>query len=131
MASIRRAPRTRKWEVRYRDKAGRQRTMTCATKADANAVKSQVETDLRRGVWIDPAFGRVTFEAFVEASFRPTRIGLEPTTNSRDESYLRTHILPVFGHLPIALNRLPDVSGVGERTCHAARLRQRQSKRRR
>lgn len=29
-------------------------------------------------------------------------MGLEPTTRSRDESSLRTHILPVFGDRPLA-----------------------------
>lgn len=29
-------------------------------------------------------------------------VGLEATTKARDESYLRTHILPVFGDRPLA-----------------------------
>ncbi|MGH9073707.1 MAG: tyrosine-type recombinase/integrase, partial [Acidimicrobiales bacterium] len=39
---------------------------------------------------------------FVELAFRPTLIALEATSRARDESYLRTHILPVFGATPMA-----------------------------
>ncbi|MDP9389111.1 MAG: N-terminal phage integrase SAM-like domain-containing protein [Actinomycetota bacterium] len=55
-----------------------------------------------RGAWVDPALGKVRFSDFVEQAFLPTRTGLELTSQARDLSYLRTHILPVFGDRPIA-----------------------------
>lgn len=102
MGSIRRAPRTNRWEARYRDPYGSQRTATFDRKSDALAFLAAVETDMQRGTWRDPDGGRVRFSDFVEQAFLPTRIGLELTSQVRDLSYLRTHILPVFGTRPIA-----------------------------
>lgn len=103
MASIRKSPRNpNKWELRYRDNANRQRTLTFPSKADANAFKKELEADLQRGTWVDPALGRMTFGEFVEQSFLATLNGLEPTSRARDLSYLRAQILPVFGNVPIA-----------------------------
>lgn len=102
MGSIRRAPRTNRWEARYRDPYGSQRTATFDRKSDALAFLAAVETDMQRGTWRDPDGGRVRFSDFVEQAFLPTRIGLELTSQVPDLSYLRTHILPVFGTRPIA-----------------------------
>jgi integrase len=102
MGSIRRAPRSNRWEARYRDPYGAQRTATFDRKAEAQAFLASVETDKHRGVWVDPALGKLRFSDFVEEAFLPTRAGLELTSQARDLSYLRTHILPVFGSRPIA-----------------------------
>ena len=101
MGSIRRAPRTNRWEARYRDPYGAQRTATFDRKSDAQAFLGAIETDMHRGTWVDPALGNLRFSDFVEESFLPTRTGLELTSQARDLSYLRTHILPVFGSRPI------------------------------
>jgi integrase len=102
VGSIRKAPRSGRWEARYRDQRGRQRTHTFARKVDAQAFLAALETDTRRGQWIDPALGRTLLRDFVEDVFLPTLNGLEPTSRVRDISYLRTHILPVFGDDPLA-----------------------------
>ncbi|HEX2699215.1 MAG TPA: tyrosine-type recombinase/integrase [Acidimicrobiales bacterium] len=102
MGSIRRAPRSNRWEARYRDPYGAQRTATFDRRSDAQAFLAATETDLHKGAWVDPALGRLRFADFVAESFLPTRAGLELTSQARDLSYLRTHILPVFGARPIA-----------------------------
>lgn len=107
MGSIRKAPRSGRWEARYRDPWGRQRTQTFDRKGDAQAFLSIVETDMQRGQWIDQAHGRTPLSDFIDEAFRPTLAGLEATSRARDESYLRTHVLPAFGHLPLAAIEYP------------------------
>jgi integrase len=38
----------------------------------------------------------------VDEDYRPTMVGLEPSTKATNESYLRSHVLPVFGNRPVA-----------------------------
>lgn len=66
MGSVRRAPRTGRWEARYRDPSGRQRTRTFHNKSSARAFLATVEVDIRRGEWRDPRLARITFESWVE-----------------------------------------------------------------
>lgn len=52
MGSIRKSPRNpSRWEARYRDASGRQRTKTFPSRADAKAWMAATETDMRRGSW--------------------------------------------------------------------------------
>lgn len=103
MATIkRRADRGGRWEVRYRDPGGRQRARLFDRKVDAERFAATTGADIVRGSYVDPALGRLTFARFVEQSYRPTMVGLEATTRARDESYLRTHIIPAFGSRSVA-----------------------------
>lgn len=101
MGSIRRAPRTGRWEVRYRDPTGRQRTKTFDTKADARAFLSQTETDMRQGEWTAPELGRTLVSEWA-THWRATTMNLRETTRIRDEGYLDRYILPALGHLQLA-----------------------------
>ena len=46
-----------RYDVRYRDRAGRVVTKTLRTKRDAEAFEADQRTALRNGVWIDPRLG--------------------------------------------------------------------------
>ena len=59
MGSIRRAPRSGRWEARFRDALGRQRLKTFDSKGAARAYLNAVETEIERGDWIDPNAGRM------------------------------------------------------------------------
>lgn len=103
MATIRRRPdRGDRWEVRYRDPGNRQRAKLFARKVDAERFAATTGADIVRGSYVDPALGRLTFARFVDEHYRPTMVNLEATTRARDESYLRTHILPMFGPRALA-----------------------------
>jgi len=60
-----------------------------------------VEVSKSQGAFVDPRLGRETFEAWAQRWW-PTTVDLRPSSRARDESYLRTHILPTFGKLPLA-----------------------------
>lgn len=64
--SVRRLPSGR-WQATYWH-AGRRRfgPATFATKTDAGAYLSSVETEIRRGHWLDPAGGRMRFAEWVD-----------------------------------------------------------------
>ncbi len=103
MASIkRRSDRGGRWEVRYRDPEGNQRARLFDRRVDAERYLTGTEHSKLTGTYVAPALGRVTLARFVSDSYGPTMVGLEPSTRVRDESYLRTHILPVFGDMPLA-----------------------------
>src|SRR5438132_13673023 len=99
MGSIRRAPRTGRWEARYRDPAGVQRTLTFDRKADADADLARLETQVRRGEWRDPSAGRITFADWVDA-YIVGAVNKRATTRARDRHVLRTHFLPSLGRRP-------------------------------
>jgi integrase len=100
MGSIRRAPRSSRWEARYRDPLGRQRSKTFDTKADARAFLTATEADIARGRWQNPTAGRATFEAVADEwlSSNPNK---RPTTLARDRTVVRVHLVPLLGNLPI------------------------------
>jgi integrase len=100
VGSIRRAPRSNRWEARFRDAVGRQRTQTFDTKAAARAFLASVETEVRNGEWVDPRLGRTLFSGYVEkwlAAVSHIRVSTRANLDSR----LACHILPCFGDRPI------------------------------
>ena len=102
MASIkRRADRGNRWEVRYRDPAGRQRARLFDRRVDAEQFMTSTEHAKLTGAYLDPVLGRMTLARFVDDHYRATMVGLEPSSRVRDESYLRSHVLPVFGDRPL------------------------------
>jgi integrase len=107
MASIRRWPNGT-YEVRYRDPSGRQRGQTFKRKTDALRFKSSVETDVRRGAWIDPRLERVRFGDYVEDYLGGTA-HLRPGTRLKVEGHIRNYILTAFGNSSIASIRPTDV----------------------
>ena len=100
MASIRRHPNDRSWQVRYRDPAGTQRTKAFTRQVDAKAFAADVESDKRRGSYIDPQAGNVTFAEYAKR-WQQTRRDKAQATRDRDASYLRSMVLPTFANLPL------------------------------
>jgi integrase len=100
MATIEKRVRNGKttYRVRYRDPAGGQRSRVFARKADAKA----------RGVWTDPALGRVLFRDWL-GEWWATTTNLRASTRARDESLLRRLVLPRFGDAPLAAISQRDV----------------------
>lgn len=114
MGSIRKAPRTGRWEARYRDPGGAQRTSTFDRKADAIGFLAVMETEMRRGQWHDPTLGRTRLNAWID-DWWSTTTNLRPSTRARDESYIRNHIRPRFGDAELArISQLEVRAWVGD-----------------
>lgn len=111
MGSIRKAPRSGRWEARYRDPTGRQRTATFDRKGEATAYLAAVETDVARGHWRDPALDRLKF-AEVAADWLASNPRKKATTYARDAMVIRVHIDPRLGELPISRVKPAHVKAV-------------------
>ncbi len=129
MASIRRKP-SGAWEARYRDAKGTMHARTFATKTAAALWSKEVETDVRRGDWVDPRLARTTFARWAD-DYLTTIVHLRSVTRGDYERQLRVHILPIFGDWPIAHIEPVDVrrfiaqlraSGLAPKTLQKVRL---------
>ncbi len=74
--------------------------VTFAFKADANVYLSSVETEVRRGLWIDPLGATVLFSDWAE-QWRATTVDLRPSNRVRDLGYLQRYLLPQFGSMAL------------------------------
>jgi integrase len=88
------------WTVRYRDPTGRQRRSTFKRHSEAQAFRSQVETAILGGSYINPADARLDFGIWA-TRWLDTRTNLKPKTADGYESLLRVHLLPRFAHAPL------------------------------
>ena len=108
--SVRRLPSGR-WQARYEhDDTYRTAPATFKTKADAQAWLSATETDLRRGAWIDPKAGHVTFARYA-GSWLEHRPDLRPSTRAKYRRLLDQHLLPAFGQTAMAALQPSTVRG--------------------
>jgi hypothetical protein len=88
------------------------------TEKTARDYAADMDTDQRRGTWIDPAAGRTALAAWVER-WLPS-LDLDERTIESYRSRLRCHILPRFGNaalgditaLDVALLPIADPPGV-------------------
>jgi hypothetical protein len=84
------------WRVRYRHADGSTGSVAgFRTEKTARDYAADMNTDQRRGTWIDPAAGRTALTAWVER-WLPS-LDLDERTIEGYGSRLRCHILPHFG----------------------------------
>src|SRR3546814_19861326 len=107
MASIRQKPSGR-WEARYRDARGEMHAQSFDGKVAARRWAAEMESDLRRGEWIDPKLARTTFGSWAE-EYLTTIVHLRNVTRGDYERALRTHILPAFADRPMTPIEQGDV----------------------
>ena len=94
---IRKLPSGR-WQARYPDGLGRDipAPSTFATKADASTYLARVQTEMERGVWLDPSLGRTTFAEWAR-EWMTANPAKRATTAARDKVVLETHFIPTLG----------------------------------
>ena len=98
--SVRRLPSGR-WQASYWHLGRRHiAEVTLLTKADANAYLAAMETQIRRGSWIDPWGAQIGFADWTE-EWKATIVDLRPSTKARDLGYLQRYVLPRFGSLEL------------------------------
>jgi integrase len=110
MGSIRQLP-SGNWRVRWRDPGTlKERGETFSRKRPAQAFLSQVEGDAVRGLYHDPALGRISLRDFWPR-FLESSPHLRPSTRAGYEFLWRKHVEPVLGARALgSLSRL-EVEG--------------------
>src|ERR1700691_3815719 len=98
--SVRKRPSGR-WQALYWQDGRDQSAGTFATKPAAQAHLSAMETDLRRGKWIDPRGGQVTLSEYANGWLKQ-RTDLAERTLELYRHVLGTHILPALGTSALA-----------------------------
>ena len=97
-----------RWRARYRGPDARIRSKSFARKPDAQRWLDQQIAALGNSEWVDPERGKLLFAAWA-SQVMGSRAHLAETTRSRDDTYLRTMILPHLGNLPLAQIRPSDL----------------------
>lgn len=112
--SVRRLPSGR-YQASYWHLAERHTAdQTFETKADAQSWLSEVETEIRRGRWINPSSGRLLFGAYVD-DWLTQRYDIRPRTRELYGSLIKRHLKPTFERVP-----LTDITTASIRRWHAA-----------
>lgn len=109
MAHVRKHPKSGRWQVRYRDPAGRERSRNFKRKVDANKFMVTVSADVIRGDYIDARLGRATVTEMAER-WCSTRSHLAQATRDQDSAYLASLVLPHFGERPIVSVRRSEIA---------------------
>ena len=104
MAHIRKHPKSGRWQVRYREADGRERSKTFNRKPDAQRFAATVTADIARGEYLDPTAGKTTVAEYAARwlAMRNASRDIAASTLKRDTSYLNSLILPTFEHRQVA-----------------------------
>ncbi len=89
-----------RYQVRYRDPGGRERSRTFRRLKDAQRYAREVEVDKDRGSWSDPRAGKITFEKWLPEAWDLSQ-QVKPRTAADRVGRVNKHVLPVFGHMPL------------------------------
>lgn len=89
-----------RYDVRLRTPTGRDVSRTFDRRRDAERWQRDQLADRDRGLWVDAQLGKQPLSAWYE-EWWPSRTELRPSTVARDEAYYRTHVLPIFGDVPL------------------------------
>ncbi len=104
--TVRRLPSGR-WQARFRSADGRLVSAPRTFKAKGEAARwlAGTEADQARGIWLDPAAGRISLSDYATA-WLGGKSTIAPRTREIYELQLRAHILPAIGD-GIALGSVP------------------------
>jgi integrase len=88
------------WRVRYQRDDGTVGSV-CGFRTEQAAIdyKNDLESDRRCGRWLDPSGSKTTLAEWVRRWWHSLDLDLRTLENY--DSYLRQHILPRFGHVPM------------------------------
>ncbi|MDT0308045.1 site-specific integrase [Streptomyces sp. DSM 44917] len=85
-----------RWSVGYYDPSGNQREEVVPTEERAKERRTELETELSRGAWVDPEERRMTLEEHAGRWLEGRSSG-DAATVDGVARHLRLHILPVLG----------------------------------
>jgi integrase len=90
-----------RYDVRYRDPSGIQRSRTFRTSREAERFARKIEVEKDTGSYVDPNSGRVLFKEYAR-EWLENKPRLRPRTRDLYEGQLDNHLLPTFAETPIA-----------------------------
>ena len=108
--SVRRLPSGRYQASYYHEAIRHVAPQTFASKSEGQAALAAIEADILRGVWIDPAGGRITLARWAN-DWLTSRTDLRPVTRAKYRHMLDRHVLPVLGGHELAKLRPSVVRG--------------------
>lgn len=94
--SVRRLPSGRYQASYYHEAVRHVAPKTFVSKSEAHATLAGIEADILRGVWIDPAGGRITLARWAD-DWLTSRTDLRPVTRAKYRHMLDRHVLPALG----------------------------------
>ena len=99
--SVRKNPKTAKWEFDYKDLKGKRKTKKgFKTKAEAERAQAQLIEELNKGIC--PADFKTSFKEAGEMFMRlHVSIHCKPSTEEGYKGYLKNHIYPFFGEMKL------------------------------
>lgn len=97
------------WRARWRDPVtNKEKAKHFERKVDAERFLDTLRADLRQGTYVDPSAGKVPFAEYADL-WLSTKADLRPRSRINVEGRLKNHLIPTFGHRPIAQIRPADV----------------------
>ena len=96
-----------RWRARYRGPDGRERSHTFDRKVDAERWLAQTDTQKARGIWVDPAAGRVSFGAWFTEWL--DTLTVRPSTHALYQYLANRCLFPTFEHIELAKISSTDV----------------------
>jgi integrase len=87
------------YRARWRDPAGGQRSKNFKTKREAVQFLAEIDASRNKGLYVDPRAGRVRFADFLQQWVAGRNHEL--TSTARDQSIMRTHVVPRWGDVPL------------------------------
>lgn len=114
MASIAKDPRNGRWLARWRDPSHHQRKKSFRRKVDAERFLANLQAEMNRGHYLDPAAGKVLIGDYAKV-WSAGLSHLKESTAERYRGIVRTHIEPRWGTYRLSSVATSDVAAwVGE-----------------
>jgi hypothetical protein len=114
MASIAKDPRNGRWLARWRDPSHHQRKKSFRRKVDAERFLANLQAEMNRGLYLDPAAGKVLIGDYAKV-WSAGLSHLKESTAERYRGIVRTHIEPRWGTYRLSSVATSDVAAwVGE-----------------
>jgi len=97
------------WQARWRDPAGRQRKKAFTRRVDAERFLVELQAELNRGRYVDPAAGKLKFSKYAD-HWLTGLAHLKASTSERYREVARRHVLPRWGNWSIDRITRSDVA---------------------
>ena len=87
------------FRANWRNLTGKQESKTFTTEREANAYLAEMEVAKSRGTYVSPRAGKTKVGEYAQRWMQAR--SSQSTTSARDQSLMRTHVLPAWGSVPI------------------------------